>query len=152
MIFQILVVATFLLQVLCAPAQAETARTWKTVSDLSETERVDIDLRTEIPRDPRIPYLPAETYPFSPPYTAEEMGYRAMEFPHMPRWSAAFADGFGSITNSGFLQQAKTAGGTLAVPADGLAGYLYATPPGGEYCRWLFQVPESAERLGNSEF
>ena len=31
------------------------------------------------------------------------MGYRAMEFPHMPRWFAAFADGFGSITSSGIL-------------------------------------------------
>src|SRR5215831_2695297 len=149
MIFQILVVATFLLQLICAPARAETARTWKTVNELPETERADIDLRTETPRDPQIPYLPAEKYPFAPPYTAEEMGYRAMEFPHMPRWSAAFADGFGSITSSGFLQQAKTAGGTLSVYADGVASYLYATPPGGEYCRWLFQDTAPPESYGN---
>src|SRR5262245_33593190 len=116
MIFQILVV-TSLLCVCFAPAQAETTRTWKTVSQLSETERADIDLRLDTPRDSQIAYLPAEKYPFSPPYTAEEMGYRAMEFPHMPRWLAAFADGFGSITSSGFLQQAKTAGGTLSVHA-----------------------------------
>ncbi len=148
MIFQITVVVFFLC-VFFAPAQAETTRTWKTVSELSETERADIDLRTETPRDSQIPYLPAKKYPFSPPYTAEEIGYRAMEFPHMPRWSAAFADGFGSITSSGFLQQAKTAGGTLSVHADGLAGYLYATPPGGEYCRWLFQDTAPPESYGN---
>ena len=85
MIFQILIVATLLLQLICPPAQAETSRTWKTVNELAETERADIDLRPETPRDPEIPYLPVEKYPFSPPYTAEEMGYHAMEFPHMPR-------------------------------------------------------------------
>jgi len=67
----------------------------------------------------------------------------------MPRWSAAFADGFGSITSGGFLQQAKTAGGALSIHADGLAGYLYATPPGGEYCRWLFQDTAPPESYGN---
>ena len=149
MIFQILIVATFLLQFICAPAQAETSRTWQPVNELAETERADIDLQPETPRDPEIPYLPVEKYPFSPPYTAEEMGYHAMEFPHMPRWSAAFADGFGSITSSGFLQQAKTAGGALAIRAHGLAGYLYATPPGGEYCRWLFQDTAPPESYGN---
>jgi hypothetical protein len=149
MTFQIIVIATFLLHAFFAPAWAETTRMWKTVSELSEAERADIDLRTDTPRDPQIPYLPAERYPFSPPYTAEEMGYRAMEFPHMPRWSAIFVDGFGSITSSGFLQQAKTAGGVLAVHADGLTGYLYATPPGGEYFRWLFQDTTPPESYGN---
>jgi hypothetical protein len=148
MIFQILM-ATILFDIFFTPVQAETTRTWRTVSELSETERADIDLRVDMPRDAQIPYLPAEKYPFSPPYTAEEMGYRAMEFPHMPRWSAAFADGFGSITGSGFLQQAKTAGGALAVHADGVAGYLYATPPGGEYFRWLFQDTAPPESYGN---
>ena len=149
MIFQIIVAVTFLLHVFFAPAQADTTRMWKTVSELSETERADIDLRPDTPRDPQIAYLPAEKYPFSPPYTAEEMGYRAMEFPHMPRWSAAFADGFGSITSSGFLQQAKTAGGILSVHADGLASYLYAIPPGDEYFRWLFQDTAPPENYGN---
>ena len=102
MIFPVIVVTVFF--VFSAPGQAETTRTWKTVGELSEAERADIDLRAETPRDAQLPYLPAEKYPFSSPYTAEEMGYRAMEFSHMPRWSALFADGFGSITSSGFLQ------------------------------------------------
>lgn len=147
MIFQVIVVTVFF--VFSAPAQAEMTRTWKTVSELSERERADIDLRAETLRDAQFPYLPAEKYPFSSPYTAEKMGYRAMEFPHMPRWSAIFVDGFGSMTSSGFLQQAKTAGGVLSVHADGLAGYLYATPPGGEYFRWLFQDTAPPESYGN---
>jgi hypothetical protein len=148
MIFQIIVV-TFLLGILVAPAQTDAPRTWRTVSELSEMERADIDLRTETPRDPQILYLPAEKYPFSPPYTAEEMGYRAMEFPHMPRWSCALADAYGSITSSGFLSQGKTAGVVLYIPEAGLAGHLYATPPGTEYFRWLFQDTAPPEHYGN---
>ena len=56
--------------------RAEPARAWTPVAELSETERADIDLRTDTPRDAQVPYLPAEKYPFSPPYTAEELGYR----------------------------------------------------------------------------
>lgn len=63
MIFQLIVV-TFLLRVFSAPAQADTTHTWKTVSELSESERADIDLRPDTLRDPQIPYLPAEKYPF----------------------------------------------------------------------------------------
>ena len=148
MIFQVIVV-TVLFGIFFAPVQADTTRTWKTVSELSETERAAIDLRTDTPRDSQIPYLPAEKYPFSPPYTAEEMGYRAMEFPHMPRWSVAFVDGFGSITSSGYLSQAKTAGVVLYLPGEGLAGQLYATPPGKEYFRWLFQDTAPPESYGN---
>src|SRR5713226_1830082 len=107
---------TFLFSVPVRAGEDSTqGKTWKTITELSATEQAQIDLRTDTPRDSQVPYLPAERFPFSPPYTAEEMGYRAMEFPHMPRWSVAFADGFGSITSSGFLQQAKTAGGTLSV-------------------------------------
>ena len=68
-------------------------KTWKTVVELSEAEKSRLDLRVDTPRDATLPYLPAEAYPFQPPYTAEEMGYRAMEFPHIARWSHAMADG-----------------------------------------------------------
>src|SRR5439155_20264270 len=59
-------------------AQAAT-KTWKTLDELSPAERAGLDLRTETPRDPQIPYLPAEPYPFSPPYTEEALGYVAFE-------------------------------------------------------------------------
>ena len=67
------------------PALAESPsndhRTWRLVSELPEEELVQIDFATDTPRDATIPYLPAEAYPFEAPYTAEEMGFRSMEFP-----------------------------------------------------------------------
>ena len=83
---------------------------WKAVEELSETEKAEIDLRIDTPRDAQIPYIPAEKYPFVPPYTAEEMAYRAMEFPHVSRWSHAMADSFGSLTSGGYLNQGVTIG------------------------------------------
>jgi hypothetical protein len=47
--------------------------------------------------------MPAEAYPFTAPYTAEEMGYRLMEFTQRPRWSCAFANLWGSISSEGVL-------------------------------------------------
>lgn len=61
------------------------AKTWKTLDELSAEEKAMLDLRADTPRDPQIPYLPAEKFPFAAPYTAEEMGLRAMEFPHSPK-------------------------------------------------------------------
>ena len=83
-------------------------KTWKIVEELSTAEKEQIDLRTDTPRDAQIPYIPAEKYPFAPPYTAEEMAYRAMEFPHVSRWSHAMADSFGSLTSGGYLNQGVT--------------------------------------------
>jgi hypothetical protein len=63
---------------LCKQTYAQTViKTWKTIDELSAEERAELDFLVETPRDPRIPYLPAEAYPFSPPYTAEELGYLA---------------------------------------------------------------------------
>jgi len=67
----------------CGAAYADTAasvRTWKTVAELSPEERAAVDFSLETPRHAEFPYLPAEPFPFAPPYTAEEMGLRAQEF------------------------------------------------------------------------
>jgi hypothetical protein len=69
---------------------------------------VRIDFRDETPRDGEIPYLPAERYPFEPPYTAEEMGYRIMNFARNARWPHTIADAFGTITKAGYLSQHVT--------------------------------------------
>ena len=53
---------------------ATEARTWRYVAELSASDRMKLDLHPSSPRDPQIPYLPAEQFPFAPPYTAEEMG------------------------------------------------------------------------------
>jgi hypothetical protein len=86
-------------------------KTWKTVAELSPKERERIDLSVDTPRHSQFPYLPAELYPFTPPYTAEEMGFRSMEFPHQPRWSCVYADAGATIDHWGHLiVQSKTVG------------------------------------------
>ncbi len=76
-----------------------------------------LDLRADTPRDPQIPYLPAEKFPFAAPYTAEEMGLRAMEFPHSPFWNCTLIDIAASVTNTGFMDQRVT-----------IVPILYSTP------------------------
>src|SRR5581483_2966836 len=88
---------------LAADAVASQSRTWKTVEELSPQELREVDLATATPRHPQIPYLPAEPYPFTAPYTAEEMGYRLMEFTQRPRWSCIFANVWGSISPQGVI-------------------------------------------------
>jgi hypothetical protein len=121
-------------------------RTWKTVSELTPQELRQVDLRTETPRHPEYSYLPAEPYPFTPPYTAEEMGYRMMEFTQRPRWSCAYANLFGSISGEGALLGQGRAVNLVAYPApEGAAGEL-ARKPGEEVYRQLTQhlyPPES---------
>ena len=125
-----------------------TGRTWRLLSELSQEELVRIDLSAETPRDPEITYLPAEPYPFTPPYTAEEMGFRAMEFPHMPSWNCVQIEVGGSLTPSGYLFTLKTVVLVLYHSPEGLLGHIRAKP-GGIYARWLSQDTAPPESLGN---
>src|SRR5262245_39916828 len=75
-----------------ADSPSAQMRTWKAVDELSPQELSEVDLTTDTPRSSTIPYVPAEAYPFTAPYTAEEMGYRLMEFSQRPRWSCMFAN------------------------------------------------------------
>ncbi len=113
---------------------AEEERTWRSVTELSKEELGVVDLRTATPRDPTFSYLPAERYPFSPPYTAEEMGYRAMEFSHSPRWSCNLIDVTGTLTSEGYLSTSKLYSPIFYVPnakgLTGFAGELYGASPG----------------------
>lgn len=84
-------------------ASVPREKTWKTADELSPQELREVDLSTNTPRHATVPYLPAEPYPFTAPYTAEEMGYRLMEFTQRPRWSCAFANLWGSISSQGVL-------------------------------------------------
>src|SRR5258708_6071353 len=84
-------------------------RTWKTVDEFSPQELGEVDLATDTPRSSTIPYLPAEAYPFTAPYTVEEMGYRLMEFSQRPRWSCVFVNLWGSISPQGvFMNPGKS--------------------------------------------
>jgi hypothetical protein len=107
------------------------SKTWKTVVELSAKERERIDLSTDTPRHAQFPYLPAEPYPFTPPYTAEELGFRSMEFPHQPRWSCVYADAGATIDHWGHLiVQSKTVGLVAYNGNQGLKTEIYDTIPG----------------------
>ncbi len=124
------------------------SRSWKYLSELSEEERRDIDLRTDTPRDTTLPYLPAEPYPFTPPYTAEEMGFRSMEFPHIARWNFTMIEDFGSVMPTGYLSTGKTIVLSIYPEPEGLIGY-FNSKPGEVYTRWLSQDTYPPENLGN---
>ena len=128
-----------------------SGKTWKTVAEMSAAEKAEVDLRTDTPRDPKVPYLPAEKYPFAPPYTAEEMAYRAMEFPHIARWSHAMADSYGSLTSGGFLNQGVTVGLNFYIPGNGVLGQIEQTAPGQDYYRMVFYYTFPPEQLGTQE-
>jgi hypothetical protein len=129
------------------PAFAEP-RSWKYLRELSEEERKNIDLRAETPRDATLPYLPAEPYPFTPPYTAEEMGIRAMEFPHMARWNYVQIEDFSSLMPTGYIFNGKTIVLSQYGQPEGLEGYLRAKP-GELFARWLTQDTAPPQNLGN---
>ena len=125
-------------------------RTWKTLAEFSPTERQEINLETDTPRHPQVAYLPAEPYPFTPPYTAEEMGYRVMEFTSRPRWSSVFARVWASISPQGVLLNPGSSTNFLAYNANtpGLATEL-ALAPGQEIYRTLSQRTAPAASEGS---
>ncbi|MGH8010391.1 MAG: DUF1329 domain-containing protein, partial [Candidatus Binatia bacterium] len=127
---------------------ADRQRTWRYVAELSEAEKATIDWRTDTPRDPQVPYLPAERYPFLPPYTAEEMGLRAMEFPHTPLWNHTLIDIGLTVTHTGFLDQRVSIIPVLYLPRAGFPEHLYQIKPGQELYRWLQQSVSPPESYG----
>lgn len=150
----IVLVTCLLLGDVSVNAWAQTSRsgskTWKTVAELSPKERERIDLSTDTLRHAQFPYLPAEPYPFTPPYTAEEMGFRSMEFPHQPRWSCVYADAGATIDQWGHLiVQSKTVGLVAYNGGEGLKTEIYDTTPGDSFVMSLSQDVAPAEKYGN---
>ena len=126
-------------------------KTWRTVEELSPEERANLDFRTETPRDPQIPYLPAEPYPFSPPYTAEELGYLTFELDTLrPRFSHIWLSTVQSMTAGGYiLGTLKNNTSILYLPKDG--NELFHWPPGQEYMRAVSQFTYPPESDGNQQ-
>lgn len=122
-------------------------RTWKTVDELSPPELRDVDLSTNTPRHAQFPYMPAEPYPFTAPYTAEEMGYRAMEFTQRPRWSCVFANVWGSLSPQGVLLSPGKSITFMDYPEPVGVGAEFTRKPGEELYRYLNQntFPPDAE-------
>lgn len=136
-----------------ATAHADTAalpvRTWNTIAELSPGERAPIDFSSETPRHAEFPYLPAELFPFAPPYTAEEMGLRAMEFGYWRRWTSSTSQVYGSVDAHGYMPTwGKCVTSVSYHVADGLAGHLYAKPGQNDYSA-LLQYLAPPEVFGN---
>ena len=112
-------------------------QTWKTVDQMSTEDRALFDPATATPRDAEFPYMPAERYPFEPPYTAEELGYRSAEFPHISRWPGTTFDIYGVITSSGYMNQGETIFYLMRHYGFGLEGYLYEAVGGQVESRWM---------------
>jgi hypothetical protein len=129
-----------------------THKTWKTLDELSADERTTIDLRLETPRDAKISYLPAEPYPFTPPYTAEELGYLAFELDTLrPRFSHIWLSVVQSITADGYiLTTLKNNTAILYFPQDGVASLL-RMPPGTQYMRAFSQFTSPPESDGDQQ-
>ncbi len=128
--------ACALLVLLSGPLAAQE-RSWRTVAELTDEERALFDPDTSAPRDPALSYLPAERYPYTAPYTAEEMGYRASEFVHISRWHHSLIDVFGVITSSGYINQGAGVSYTMQTTGPGLEGYISGVAAGQVYARWL---------------
>jgi hypothetical protein len=156
MIVRCLAVAMSWLLFWCSAEQAwgqntrNGEKTWKTVAELSPQEREPLDFSTDTSRHAQFPYLPAESYPFAPPYTAEELGFRSMEFPHQPRWSCVYADAGATIDQWGHLiVQSKTSGLVAYKGTQGLLEELYNTIPGESFVSSLSQDIGPPEKYGN---
>ncbi len=128
---------------------AQTRPPWHTVADLTTAERVLVDERADTPRDPRFPYLPAERYPFEPPYTAEEMGYRAMEFSHSPRWSCNLLDVGGNQSGRTYKEYRPIFYLPNAHGLSGYAGALYGTAPGQSTRKIVLRYLQPPEQNGD---
>jgi hypothetical protein len=116
-----------------AAEEGRGGKTWRTIAELPAEEKAVLDLSdvtAESPRDAKFPYMPAERYPFEPPYTAEELGYRSSEFLHVSRWSHVIYDAFGVLTGGGYMNQAAAVGLVNYVPEAGFGGELYGAAPG----------------------
>ena len=112
-------------------------RTWHSVQELSSHERKNLDLSPQSSRDPQRPYLPAEKVPFAAPHSAEEMGLRAMEFPHTPLWNCLLIDIGITVTADGFLDQQVGTSAILSLPQP--------DAPGQELFRWISQSVNSQD-------
>jgi hypothetical protein len=147
------------------PEARAADRTWRTLGQLSAQELKVIDIRPVKARTPEQSYLPEEPYPFSAPYTAEEVGYRLMNFTHMARWSHVMADIFGSVTKTGYLSQSAMSGMVshkgAAGPVEQIDGepgdvysdqiYYYTYPPKDDGVQQMWNLrrtgPDQATKL-----
>ncbi|MEM7543829.1 MAG: hypothetical protein AAF384_19905 [Pseudomonadota bacterium] len=124
---------------------------WRPLENIADGDRALFDPATNTPRDSAIAYIPAEPYPFTAPYTAEEMGYRSAEFVHLPRWSSLLIDVFGVITPSGYINQGASISYANLEAAEGFQGYIQAQA-GEVYTRWMVWDVFPPENEGTQQY
>ena len=115
---------------------AENKQRWRTLDQLTLTERKYVDTNLAIASDNGF-RLPVEEWPFKVPYSAQEIGYRLMDFTHAPRWSHIVADAYGVITKAGYLTQGITVGMIQQVFEPGAKGQI-TSQPGDIHQRQIF--------------
>jgi hypothetical protein len=132
--------------VLCVPfatMQADEADvsgtpiSWRTLDQLTSQEKKRVDVSIETGDGQAAPYLPSEQWPFEAPFSAREIGYRLMDFTHVPRWSHVMADAFGVLTNAGYLTQGVTVGMIQQMIQPGALAQINADP-GEIYSRQIY--------------
>ena len=110
--------------------------TWRTLDQLTAVELKRVDISAKVTAGDGL-QLPAEEWPFKAPYSAQEIGYRLMDFTHAPRWSHVVADAYGVLTKAGYLTQGITVGMIQQVYEPGAQGQI-ASKPGDIHQRQMF--------------
>ena len=115
---------------------ARKERAWRALDQLTAVELKRVDISTKVTAGEGL-QLPAAEWPFKAPYSAQEIGYRLMDFTHAPRWSHVVADAYGVLTKTGYLTQGVTVGMIQQVFEPGAQGQI-ASKPGDIHQRQMF--------------
>ena len=133
------------------PAVHAADQLWRTIDNTSDADRALFAPATSTTPATTVPSVPAEPYPFTAPYTAEEMGYRASEFNHIARWDYMMVDVFGVVTSSGYINQGASVSFIATAGREGLEGYIYDTRPGDGYGKWTLYDSFPPENEGSQQ-
>lgn len=114
-------------------AAAASGAAWKTVADMTPQERkawaIDDRWSTDIPRHKEFPYLPAEIYPFEPPFSGEELSFLAEDIIYPGRHCKDEAAHLSTVNKRGHIMQVSWMFKTKYY-YDGFAEKLYSLKPG----------------------
>jgi len=112
---------------------AEPAHTWKAVEAMSKQEiqewQIDPGWSKEAPRHPEFPYLPAEIYPFEPPFSGEELSFLAEDIIFPGRYCKNEGAHIAAVNKRGHMLQFSYMFKTKFY-YEGFAEKLYKLKPG----------------------
>lgn len=117
----------------CSAAVTAAGTTWKGVEDMTPQERkewaVDDRWSSDIPRHTDFPYLPAEIYPFEPPFSGEELSFLAEDIIYPGRHCKDEAAHLATVNKRGHIMQVSWMFKTKYY-YDGFAEKLYSLKTG----------------------